>query len=154
MANLNSKRVAILATDGVEQSEIQQPMAAIENAGADYHVLSPNGNGSIKAWNNNNWGEDIPVAKAIQDADPKDYDMLYLPGGTLNADSLRQEEYAINFSREFFVQGKPIAAICHGAQTLIETGMLENRRMTCYPAISTDVQNAGAIYENKELIVD
>ena len=154
MANLNNKRVAILATHGVEQSEIQQPINALEDAGAQYDVLTPNGDKSIKAWNEDNWGEDIKVSKSIKDANYDDYDMLFLPGGTLNADQLRQEEHAINFSRDFLVKGKPVATICHGAQTLIETGMLKDRRMTCYPAISTDIQNAGAIYESKEVIVD
>ncbi len=153
MSDFSNKRVAILATNGVEQSEIQKPMEALKKAGAQYDVLAPTKE-AIKAWNEGNWGESINVDHSIGEANADDYDMVLLPGGTLNADQLRQEEDAINFSHDFFVKGKPIGAICHGAQTLIETGMLKDRRMTCYPAISTDVQNAGAIYENKELIVD
>ena len=154
MSTLKEKKVAVLATDGVEQSEIQEPINTLRQAGAEVQVLAPKGKDHIKAWRDGDWGESIKVDKSIDDAKDSDYDMAIYPGGVINADNLRREESAINFARGFFTEGKPIAAICHGAQTLLETGMLRDRRMTAYPAISTDLQNAGAIYENKELIVD
>ncbi len=151
--SLEGKRVAIVATDGFEQSELFEPKKALEDAGAKVDVISLK-SGQIKGWEKKNWGQTISVDLTIEAAKPEDYDALMLPGGVMNPDKLRKEESVVHFVQEFVDSGKPIAAICHGPQTLIETGMLRGRNMTSYSSLRTDMINAGANWMDAEVIVD
>lgn len=153
MSRLNNKKVAILATHGFEESELTSPKQALEEAGAHVDVVSLE-KGSIKAWKGKDWGQEIPVDKLLSDVDADDYDALMLPGGVMNPDKLRMKKEAVAFAARFFEQGKPIAAICHGPQTLIETDMLRGREVTSYPSLKTDLENAGATWVDKEVVVD
>lgn len=153
MSKLSNKKVAILATDGFEEIELTSPKAALEEAGAQVDVIAPKA-GNIKAWKHTDWGMEINVDRQLSDANPSDYDALMLPGGVMNPDKLRMEKDAVAFAAHFFEQGKPIAAICHGPQTLIETGMLKGKEVTSYPSLKTDLENAGAKWTDKEVIVD
>ncbi|WP_413582362.1 type 1 glutamine amidotransferase domain-containing protein [Bdellovibrio sp. HCB288] len=150
---LEGKNVAILAADGFEQSELLLPKKALEDAGAKVEVVSLT-TGEIKGWEKGNWAKPLTVDVAIQVASADDYDALMLPGGVINPDKLRSEEGAIQFVQEFVDTGKPIAAICHGPQTLIETGVLRGKRVTSYPSIRTDIINAGGEWEDNEVVVD
>lgn len=150
---LEGKRVALLATDGFEQSELFEPKAALENAGAKVDVISLK-SGVIKGWEKRNWGKAINVDLTVDDANTDDYDALMLPGGVMNPDRLRGEESVVHFVQDFVDSGKPIAAICHGPQTLIETGMLRGRNMTSYSSLRTDFINAGANWSDAEVVVD
>ena len=151
--DLRGKKIAIIATDGFEQSELIGPKLALEKAGADVEVISIKGKG-IKAWNKTEWGKTITVDKILKDADASTYDALMIPGGVMNPDQLRKELSAINFVKSFFKEGKPVAAICHGPQVLIETGLLDGRRLTSYSSIKTDLINAGADWVDEEVVVD
>lgn len=151
--SVKDKKVAVLVENGFEEIELTSPMNALEQAGVTVQVISPQA-GKVKAWDHDHWGIEIPVDKNLKDANPEDYDMLLLPGGVLNPDTLRTNKEAVAFSQHFLEQGKPLAAICHGPQTLIETGMLQGRTMTSYPSIKTDLINAGVNWEDKEVIVD
>jgi protease I len=153
MPRLDNKKVAILATHGFEESELVSPKQALEEAGAQVDVIAPE-NGSIKAWNGKNWGREVNVDKLLSEANADDYDALMLPGGVMNPDKLRMEKKAVAFTAQFFEHGKPIAAICHGPQTLIETGMLKGRTVTSYPSLKTDLENAGATWMDKDVMVD
>ena len=144
-------KVAILSEDGVEEIELTSPKKALEDAGAHVEVISPH-DGKIKAWDKTNWGNDVVVDKNLHDADPNEYDAIVLPGGVMNPDKLRQNKGAILFLKQFINSGKPVAAICHGAQTLIETGMIEGRTMTSYPSLQTDLRNAGVTWVDKEMV--
>jgi protease I len=150
---LNDRTVAVPATDGFEQSELTEPVRAIRDAGATVHIVSPK-SGSIRAWSGGDWGDSVDVDKTLDDASVNDYDALVLPGGVMNPDKLRQNGDAVDFVRRFFVDGKPVAAICHGAQTLIEFDVLQGRELTSYPAIKTDLKNAGARWVGKEVVCD
>ena len=150
---LNDVRVAILTEEGFEQVELTSPKEALEKAGARTDVISPK-SGKIKAWNTKDWGIEINVDKELKDAKVEDYDALVLPGGVLNPDKLRTNKDAVAFVKEFLQSGKPVAAICHGPQTLIETGLLEGRRMTSYPSLKTDLKNAGANWVDQEMVHD
>lgn len=150
---LSGRSIAILATDGFEQSELFAPMEALENEGAQVEVVSI-GKGEIKGWDHTNWGKTIEVTKSLEEASADDYDCLMLPGGVINPDLLRKEEAAVDFAKSFLEKGKPVAAICHGPQLLIETGLLSGRRMTSYTSIKTDLINAGVSWVDKEVIVD
>jgi protease I len=149
---LNGKKVAILATDGFEQSELLEPRRALQEAGAKTVLISPNAR--VKAWNEKNWGETLNTDVALKEAKPDDYDALLLPGGVMNPDSLRQEQAAVEFVRAFFEAGKPVAAICHGPQLLIEADVVRGRRMTSYPSVKTDLINAGANWVDEPVVVD
>lgn len=151
--DLRGKNVAILATDGFEQSELLEPKLALEKAGAIVEIVSLKGKG-IKAWNKTDWGRTITVDKLLKEANVSDYDALMLPGGVMNPDQLRKEELAINFVKDFFIEGKPIAAICHAPQLLIETGFLSDRTMTSYVSVKTDLINAGADWVDEEVVED
>ena len=151
--DLHGKRVAILATDGVEQSELSQPREALHNAGATTEIVSIKA-GKIKGWNHTDWGETFTVDKFIDDANADDYDGLLLPGGVMNPDKLRVNEKAVAFVRKFFDQGKPVAAICHALWTLIEADVVKDRKVTSYPSLKTDLINAGAHWEDSEVVVD
>lgn len=150
---LNDVRVAILTEEGFEQVELTSPKEALEKAGAKTDVISPK-SGKIKAWDKKDWGIEIPVNKSLNDAKVEDYDALVLPGGVLNPDKLRQNKDAVAFVKEFLQSGKPVAAICHGPQTLIETGLLEGRTMTSFPSLQTDLKNAGANWVDQEMVHD
>lgn len=150
---LTDVRVAILTEEGFEQVELTSPKEALEKAGAKTDVISPK-SGKIKAWNTKDWGIEIPVDKVLNEARVEDYDALVLPGGVLNPDKLRQNKDAVAFVKEFLQSGKPVAAICHGPQTLIETGLLDGRRMTSYPSLQTDLKNAGANWVDQEMVHD
>lgn len=153
MPNLQGKRVAILATDGFEQSELLEPKKALEEAGVQTEIVSLQ-QGQIKGWNNKDWGQAVPVDKLVADASSQDYDALLLPGGVMNPDKLRMDRTAVAFVRAFAEEGKPIAAICHGPWTLIEAGAVEGRRMTSWPSLKTDLTNAGAEWVDEEVVVD
>lgn len=153
MATLSNKRVAILTEEGFEQVELTSPLEALQNAGAQVDVISPK-SGKIKAWNQTDWGIEIDVDKELSTVSPDDYDALMLPGGVLNPDKLRQNKEAVAFVSAFLDEGKPVAAICHGPQLLIETGMISGRNMTSYPSLETDLKNAGVNWTNEEVVVD
>jgi protease I len=151
--NVQGKKVAILTENGFEEVELTSPMNALEQAGATVEIVSPQ-KGKVKAWNHDHWSIELDVDKDLSKANPEDYDMLVLPGGVLNPDKLRLNKQAVSFAQHFLEQGKPLAAICHGPQTLIETGMLNGRMMTSYPSVKTDLMNAGVNWQDKEVIVD
>lgn len=153
MADLSNKKVAILTEEGFEQVELTSPKEALEAAGATVHIISPK-SGKIKAWNHTDWGIEIDVDKELTNASPDDYDALVLPGGVLNPDKLRQNKDAVAFAKAFLDAGKPLAAICHGPQLLIETGELQGRRLTSYPSLQTDLKNAGADWVDEEVVTD
>jgi protease I len=153
MASLNDRKVAILTEEGFEQIELTSPKAALEAAGATVHVISPK-TGKIKAWDKTNWGIEINVDKQLSEVSPDDYDALVLPGGVLNPDKLRQNKDAVAFVSAFLDEEKPVAAICHGPQVLIETGLINGRRLTSYPSLQTDLKNAGADWVDEEVVVD
>jgi protease I len=153
MANLNGKTVAILTENGFEEVELTSPKKALEEAGATVHIVSPQKE-KVKAWNHDHWSIELPVDKNISDVKADDYDGLILPGGVLNPDKLRTNKDAVEFAKDFLEAGKPVAAICHGPQLLIETGLLEGRDMTSYPSVQTDLKNAGVNWHDREVIVD
>ena len=153
MADLNGKTIAILTENGFEEIELTSPKKALEEAGATVHIVSPQKE-KVKAWNHDHWSIELPVDKNIADAKPEDYDALVLPGGVLNPDKLRRNKEAVEFAKDFLEAGKPVAAICHGPQLLIETGLLEGKDLTSYPSIQTDLKNAGANWHDREVVVD
>ncbi len=150
---LEGKKVAILATDGFEQSELVKPKEAVEKAGATAHIISPE-SGEIKGWDTDDWGDKFKVDVKLEDAKAEDYNALILPGGVINPDKLRINEKALEFVKSFFEQKKPVAAICHGPWTLINAGVVEGREMTSYKSIRKDLENAGAKWTDGEVIVD
>jgi len=150
---LNKKRVAVMATDGFEQSEFEKPIKALKKEGILVDVLSIK-KGKIKGWRETKWGEKFKVDNTFDNALSTDFDMLVLPGGVLNTDFLRTNESAVKFAAEFFEQGKPIAAICHAGSILIETGFLKGKQMTSYKSIKTDLINAGVNWKDEEVVVD
>jgi protease I len=151
--NVEGKKAAIVTENGFEEVELTSPKDTLEKAGVIVHVISPQKD-KVKAWDSDHWSIEVPVDKALSEAAPEDYDLLVLPGGVLNPDKLRQNKDAIAFAQHFLEQGKPLAAICHGPQLLIETGMLDNREMTSYPSLKTDLINAGVTWVDKEVVVD
>lgn len=150
---LDGKRVAILVTEGFEQSELEGPKEALEKAGAQTDIIAPSGQ-KVQAWDETDWGATFPVDVPLKKAKPEQYDALVLPGGVMNPDKLRREPKAVQFVRAFFDAGKPVAAICHGPWTLIEAGVVEGRRMTSWPSLQTDLRNAGAEWVDDAVIVD
>jgi protease I len=152
-SNLKGKKIAILATDGFEQSELMKPRQALEDAGAETEVISPN-SGEIKGWNHKDWGETVKVDKTLDKADPQDYDGLVLPGGVINPDHLRMDEKAVNFVKQFVSTGKTVGAICHGPWTLLEAGALKGKTVTSWPSLKTDLKNAGANWVDQEVATD
>jgi protease I len=150
---LTGKKIAILATDGVEQSEFEKPIEALKNEGATIEVVSLK-KGMIKAWKDKNWGDEFNADIAIDDVNCNMYDALVLPGGVINPDLLRVNRKVIDFVTDFIQQEKPIGAICHGPWTLIETDKLHGRKLTSYASIKTDIINAGAIWIDAEVVVD
>ncbi len=151
--NLSGKKVAILVENGFEQVELTKPKAALEEAGAQTHIISPNED-EVKGWNHTDWGDTFDVDVPLKDAKAGDYDALLLPGGVMNPDKLRTSESALQFIRSFFQSHKPVAAICHGPWTLIEAGVAKGRKMTSYHSIQTDLKNAGVDWVDQEVVVD
>jgi protease I len=150
---LQGKKIAILATDGFEQSELLKTREALDAAGATTQVVSLKP-GHIKAWNEKNWGDSVKVDLTLDAADADHFDGLLLPGGVMNPDKLRAESKAVDFARAFFRQRKPVAAICHGPQLLIDADVVRGRRMTSYPTIKRDLLNAGAEWVDEPVVVD
>lgn len=153
MASLSEKKVAILTEEGFEQVELTSPKEALKAAGATVHIISPK-SGRIKAWDKDKWGIEVDVDKQLDSVSPDDYDALVLPGGVLNPDKLRQNKSAVAFVSAFLDEGKPVAAICHGPQLLIETGLIGGRTLTSFPSLQTDLKNAGANWIDQEVVVD
>lgn len=151
--DLMGVRVAIMATDGFEESELAVPKAALDAEGIEVHVVAPE-RGTIRAWAETQWGEEYSVDKSLDEVSAHDYHALVLPGGVLNPDSLRTNEKALAFARDFFQEGKPVGAICHAAWTLINAGVVDGRRMTSVPALQKDLENAGAKWEDSEVVCD
>ncbi len=151
--NLEGKRVAIVVANGFEQVEMTSPREALEEAGAETYLVSIEDN-RVKGWKHTNWGDTFEVDVPIDEANPEDYDALLLPGGVMNPDKLRRDERVLEFVREFFEEGKPVAAICHAPWTLIDAGVVEGRHVTSYPSIRTDLENAGAEWTDEEVVVD
>lgn len=150
---LQGKKVAILATDGFEQSELFEPKKALEEVGAEVSIVSLK-SGEIKGWDETDWGKSIKVDLTIDEANSDDFDALQLPGGVMNPDKLRTEEKALNFVKSFFDAGKPVAAICHAPWTLINAGVVKGKEMTSYHTIRKDLENAGAKWVDEEVVVD
>jgi protease I len=150
---LSGKRVAILVADGFEQVELTEPRDALRTAGARAEIVSPAGE-QVRAWNVREWGERFPVDVPLREASPDRFDALVLPGGVMNPDELRQDQDALRFVRAFFDRGKPVAVICHGPWTLIDAQVIRGRRVTSYPSLRTDLQNAGAEWVDEDVVVD
>ncbi len=151
--DLNGKRVAILATDGVEQMELTEPRKALDAAGATTIVVSPK-EGKLKGWHHGNWGDDIPVDRALSDANADDFDALLLPGGVMSPDRLRMDKQAVQFVKAFFHAGKPVAAICHAPWLLVEADVVRNPALTSWPSLQTDIRNAGGDWVDREVVTD
>jgi protease I len=150
---LKGKKIALLATHGFEQSELEVPRDALKKAGATVDVISLAA-GEIKGWDKKDWGRSVKVDKTLDQAAASDYDAVVLPGGQINPDLLRVEPKALNFIKEIFDAKKIVAAVCHAPWLLIETGIARGRRMTSYKSIKSDVANAGAKWEDAEVVVD
>jgi len=150
---LNGRRVAILATDGVEQVELVEPRKALDGAGAITEIVSPAA-GSIQGMNHDEKADRLTVDRVLADVHAGDYDDLLLPGGVANPDALRMDQAAVQFVREFMLADKPVAAICHGAWLLVEAGALEGRRLTSWPSLQTDIRNAGGEWVDDTVVVD
>ncbi|KMQ68986.1 glutamine amidotransferase [Chryseobacterium sp. FH2] len=148
-----SKNIAILATNGFEESELASPKEYLEQQGWTAHIISPE-SGSIRAWAEKDWGKSYNVDKILGEVSASDYDALVLPGGVINPDQLRTNEKALSFVKDFFQQHKPVAAICHGPQILINAEVVEGRKLTSVNSISKDLKNAGANWEDSEVVVD
>jgi protease I len=153
MTTLSGKKVAILSENGFEESELTSPKKAMEDAGIKVEIVSPQKE-KIKGWNHDHWSIELTVDVNVADANPDEYDALVVPGGVMNPDLMRVNKDCVNFARYFLESGKPVAAICHGPQLLIETGMLRGKKMTSYHSVRTDLLNAGVMWADKEVIVD
>lgn len=151
--NIQGKKVAILTENGYEEIELSSPKKALEQAGVTVHIVSPQKD-QVKGWDHDHWSGEVAVDMQVSKANVEDYDMLVIPGGVINPDKMRTDKDCISFVQQFLEAGKPVAAICHGPQLLIETGMISGRKMTSYPSIKTDLINAGVIWEDKEVVVD
>ena len=150
---LAGKRVAILVADGFEQEEMTEPRKALEEAGAGTALVSPSKH-VVKGWKHTGWGEEFPVQVALEDADAESFDALLLPGGVMNPDKLRMDPQALDFVRAFFDAEKPVAAICHAPWTLIDAGCVEGRDVTSWESLRSDLENAGAAWFDRPVVVD
>jgi protease I len=150
---ISGKRIAILATHGFEQSELEVPLKRLKEAGATVDVVSPE-SGEIKGWEMKDWGHPVNVDRKLADVSADDYDAIVLPGGQINPDLLRINTDALRFIRAFFDQKKVVAAVCHAPWLLIETGIIKDRPATSYHSIKTDVINAGAKWQDQPVVVD
>jgi protease I len=153
MTDIKSARILILATDGYERSELRVPLEQLRSQGADVKIASLKA-GEIKSWDEKNWGDSVPVDLIVTDVKSEDYHALVIPGGQINPDILRANEDAVKVVRDFVKSGKPVAAICHGPWLLVEADALRGRKATSFASIRTDVKNAGASWEDKEVVVD
>ena len=153
MAQLSNRNIAILSENGFEEVELTEPLKRLKEEGATVHVISSK-SGKIKAWDTDHWSIEVDVDKTLEEADADDYDGLVLPGGVINPDKLRVDEDALSFIKAFFKAGKPVAAICHGAQTLINAEVVKGRKMTSVKNISRDLINAGANWVDEEVVVN
>jgi protease I len=151
--HLTGKKVAILATHGFEQSELEIPHARLKEHGATVHIVSPE-KGEIRGWDEKDWGRPVKVDVSLDQARADDYDAVVLPGGQINPDLLRVEKRALDLIRDFYDQQKVVAAVCHAPWLLIETGIIKGRRATSYKSIKTDMINAGAKWEDSEVVTD
>ncbi|WP_020207537.1 type 1 glutamine amidotransferase domain-containing protein [Gilvimarinus chinensis] len=151
--SVKGKRVAILATDGFEESELSSPREALDVAGVEVDIVSLK-SGKITAWAKTNWGKEYPVDKVLDEVTSDEYDMLVLPGGLFNPDTLRANDSALAFTRSFFKQHKPVAAICHAPWVLISAGVVNGRDLTSYPTVKDDVINAGGNWHDQSVVVD
>ncbi len=152
---LTGKKIAVLATDGFEHSELFEPLKALKAEGATVEIVSLK-MGEIKSWKNDDWGETIAVQKLVNSVSAADYHGLVLPGGVINPDRLRADDDAVEFVASFFADGvqKPVAAICHGPWMLVEADVVSGRRLTSYKSIRTDLENAGAVWQDEDVVVD
>ncbi len=150
---LKGKRIAFLATDGVEQVELTEPWKAVQEAGGTAELISPK-SGTIQGFDHHDKVDTFPVDKTVEKADPGEYDGLVLPGGVINPDILRTDENAMQFVSRFFEEGKPVGAICHGPWSLVETGVVKGRKLTSWPSLQTDIENAGGTWVDQELVID
>jgi len=150
---LKGKRVAIIATDMVEQVELVEPRNALDKAGATTELLSMKP-GKIQGFNHYDKGDKFEVDRLIEEADAGEYDALLIPGGVGNPDTMRTDENAVQFVRDFVEAGKPVAVICHGPWMLVEAGVVRGRRVTSWPSIQTDIRNAGGDWVDEEVVVD
>jgi len=153
MNRLIGQRIAAIVTDGFEESELLVPIEALRNEGAQVDIISPQKK-AIRGWKDHEWSKSIEVDKSIEQVSAVDYGALFIPGGTLNCDKLRQCLLTVNFVENFFESGKPVAAICHGPQLLIEADVVTGRRLTSYASLRTDLENAGAEWVDKSVVVD
>jgi protease I len=151
--DISGKRIAILATNGFEQSELEVPLKKLREAGATVDVVSLQ-SGEIKGWEKKDWGRAVPVDRTLDEAKPADYDALVLPGGQMNPDLLRVEPKAVDFVKAFWKDSKVIGAICHAPWLLVEAGIVKGRRVTSYKSIKTDVINAGGKWEDSQVVTD
>ena len=151
--DLSGKKIAFIATDGVEQVELTEPWDAVRNAGGDPELLSIE-EGQIQGVNHDEKADKFDVDKLVGDASVDDYDGLVLPGGVFNPDALRMDENVISFLQEFFKTGKPVGVICHGPWTLVEADLVKGRTLTSWPSIRTDIRNAGGTVVDEEVVVD
>jgi protease I len=150
---LNGKKVAFLFADGVEQVELEEPLKAVKDEGADVDLISLE-DGEVQAFNHLDHGDKIKVDKAVSDADASDYDALVVPGGVANPDFLRADDDAMSFVRGFFEAGKPSGVICHGPWVLVEAGVVDGMKVTSWPSLKTDIENAGGKWVDEEVVVD
>jgi protease I len=153
MTNLSNRKIAILTENGFEEVELTSPKKALEDAGAKVDIISPQKD-KVKAMKDHQWSIEVPVDKHISEVNADNYDGLMLPGGVLNPDKLRMDENAISFIKAFFEAGKPVAAICHGPQSLITADVVAGRELTSYPSIQIDLENAGALWIDRAVVVD
>jgi len=153
MGKLDGKKVAFLATHGVEQVELTEPRKAVENEGAETELISLE-SGQIQAFEHLDQGDKFDVDRTVKEADPSDYDALVQPGGVANPDFLRADEDAVAFFRAFFEAGKPVGVICHGPWMLVEAGVVDGMTVTSWPSLKTDIRNAGGNWVDEEVVVD
>jgi len=153
MADIAGKKILILATHGFEQSELDVPHAALRKAGATVDVVSPEA-GEIRGWQHKDWGRPVKVDRTLDQVRADDYDAIVLPGGQMNPDTLRGNDAALALIKAFFEQGKVVAAVCHGPWLLIDTGIAKGRKLTSYKTIRQDLVNAGAAWEDREVVTD
>ncbi|MGH8233756.1 MAG: type 1 glutamine amidotransferase domain-containing protein [Rhodanobacteraceae bacterium] len=152
--SLKGRKVAILATDGFEQSELQKPRELLHKAEVTTIVIAPDGKSAIKGWNHTDWGDEVKVDLPLSKARPADYDALVLPGGVMNPDHLRLNDDVVGFVREFAGTGRPLAAICHGPWMLINAGLVDGKQVTSWPSLRADLENAGAHWRDSAVVED
>jgi protease I len=153
MEDLREKKTAVLTENGFEELELTSPKEALESAGAKVFIVSPQPD-MVRGWRADNWSIAIPVDLMVGEANPDDFDALLIPGGVINPDKMRRNKACVGFAKAFLESGKPLFAICHGPQLLIETGLLRGRTMTSFYSIKTDLINAGVIWQDKEVVTD